>query len=90
MQNFYYNSKMIKKKIIGILTVANDCNIIIDINKRIYNELVDEFDEVYIINLKNLLFIKKKRLIKKIENKNIKYFEPRNVNQFHKFFKKKN
>ena len=89
MQNFYYNSKMIKKKIIGILTVANDCNIIIDINKRIYNELVEEFDEVYIINLKNLLFIKKKRLIKKIENKNIKYFEPRNVNQFHKFFKKK-
>ena len=80
---------MIKKKIIGILTTSNDCNVIFDINKRVYNELINEFDEIYIINLKNLLYIKKKGHQKKIKNKNIKYFEPKNKNQFYKFFKKK-
>ena len=74
MQNFHYNSKMIKKKIIRIFNISNDSNIIIDINKRIYNELVDEFDEVYIINLKNLILKIKKKLLKKIKKKNIKYF----------------
>ena len=49
--------------------ICKAIRVIIDINKRIYNELVDEFDEVYIINLKNILFIKKKGIVKKITEK---------------------
>ena len=81
---------MIKKKIIGILTTSNNYNDIFNLNKKIYNDLIIKFNHIYIINLKNLLFIKpikNRKKIKKDLNKKIKYFEPKNISEFTEFFK---
>ena len=81
---------MIKKKIIGILTTSNNYNDIFNLNKKIYNDLIRDFNCIYIINLRNFLFIKpiksKKKIIKNL-NKKIKYFEPKNILEFTQFFK---
>ena len=81
---------MTKNKIVGILTTSNDCNSVINLNKKIYHEINDRFKNLYIINLKNLLFIKKKeKKVIKIKRSNINYFEPKDSKELIKFFKKK-
>ncbi|MDB3888933.1 hypothetical protein N9341_05295, partial [Candidatus Pelagibacter sp.] len=81
---------MIKKKIVGILTTSNNYNDIFNLNKKIYNDLILKFNYIYIINLRNLLFIKpiksNKKIVKNL-NKKIRYFEPKNVSEFTQFFK---
>jgi len=80
---------MTKNKIVGILTTSNDCNSVINLNRKIYHEINNRFKNLYIINLKNLLFIKKGKKVKKIKQSSINYFEPKDSKELLKFFKKK-
>jgi hypothetical protein len=82
---------MTKKTIIGVVTVLDDYRAIFDLNKNLYNKICVEFNEFYIINLKNLIIFNKKSFNKKskIVYKNVKVFEPKNSKHFISFFKNK-
>ena len=83
---------MTKKTIIGVVTVLDDYRAIFDLNKNLYNKICVEFNEFYIINLKNLTIFSKKNFNKKskIIYKNVKVFEPKIANILFLFLKIKN
>ena len=51
---------MFDKKIIAILTTNSDYQNLINTNILLYEEILIEFKELYIINLQNLIIFKKK------------------------------
>ena len=59
---------MPKKIIIGIITTFEDYDSLLNLNKKLYDEICYEFGELYIINLKNITIFKKKHTLKKKEN----------------------
>ena len=81
---------MFDKKIIAILTTNSDYQNLINTNILLYEEILIEFKELYIINLQNLIIFKKKvNKKKKFKKKNIKIFEPNNSIELINFFKNK-
>jgi hypothetical protein len=82
---------MSKKKIIGIITTFEDYDSILNLNKKLYDQICLEFGTLYIINLKNITIFEKKTYItkKKILNRKIIVFEPKNIEDFISFFKNK-
>ena len=82
---------MFKKKIIAIITTHSNYQHIININSLLYDEILKEFKELYIINLQNLILFNKKKINKKtkFKLKNIKIFTPKNSTELKKFFEKK-
>jgi hypothetical protein len=82
---------MLNKKIIGILVTSSDYKIVININNFLYDKILKEFKELYIINLENLILFKKKKNNKKIHFKfnKIKVFKPNNSSELINFFKNK-
>ena len=82
---------MSNKKIIALLTTSADYQMVININKLLYTEILKEFKELYIIDLQNLILFKKKIIDKKMQFKlkNINIFKPNNSLELISFFKKK-
>ena len=82
---------MPKKIIIGIITTFEDYDSLLNLNKKLYDEICYEFGELYIINLKNITIFKKKHTLKKkkISNRKIKVFEPKDGAAFLSFFRNK-
>ena len=82
---------MINQKIIALLTTSSNYQILININKLLYKEVLKEFKELYIIDLENLILFKEKKITKKIQPKinNIKIFKPNNSLELINFLKKK-
>ena len=90
---------MFNKKIIAILTTSSNYQRTININSLLYREILKEFKELYIIDLKNLIFFKKKKINKKtlfkinkktlFKIKGIKIFKPNNSLELINFFKEK-
>ena len=56
---------MSNKKIIAILVENPNYQSLINFNNLLYEEILKEFKELYIIDFQNLIFFKKKKLIKK-------------------------
>jgi len=82
---------MFNKKIIAILTTSSNYQRTINFNSLLYREILKEFKELYIIDLKNLIFFKKKKINKKtlFKIKGIKIFKPNNSLELINFFKEK-
>ena len=82
---------MSNKKIIAILVENPNYQSLINFNNLLYEEILKEFKELYIIDFQNLIFFKKKKINKKVHFifKNIKIFRPNSALEFIKFFEKK-
>ncbi len=82
---------MFNQKIIALITTSSNYQILININKLLYGEILKEFKELYIIDLQNLILFKKNKITKKIKTKinNIKIFKPNNSFELISFLKKK-
>ena len=82
---------MSNKKIIAILVEDSNYQSLINFNNLLYEEIIKEFKELYIIDFQNLIFFKKKKINKKtnFKIKNIKIFKPNSASEFIKFFEKK-
>jgi hypothetical protein len=82
---------MSNKKIIAILVDNPNYQSLINLNNLLYEEILKEFKELYIIDFQNLIFFKKKKINKKVHFifKNIKIFRPNSALEFIKFFEKK-
>ena len=52
---------MFNKKIIAILATTSDYQRIVNLNSLLYKEILKEFKELYIVDLKNLILFKKKK-----------------------------
>ena len=82
---------MSNKKIIAILVGNSNYQSLINFNNLLYEEILKEFKELYIIDFQNLIFFKKKKINKKAHFiiKNIKIFRPNSALEFINFFEKK-
>ena len=82
---------MFNKKTIAILATTSDYQRIINLNSLLYKEILKEFKELYIVDLKNLILFKKKKFNKNkiFKIRGIKIFKPNNSLELINFFKGK-
>jgi len=82
---------MLDKKIIAILTTSSNYQGLINVNGLLYRKILKEFKELYIIDLQNLILIKKKKVNKELQFKikNLKIFRPNSSTELINFFNNK-